>query len=76
MKEIILKWLENRRLKFERLNCSHNWTEKERWNTKQIDLYTKAEQHYTIILYVCSKCGRFAKMDSDRNSDIRLTYGN
>ena len=66
MKEIILKWLENRRLRFERLNCSHNWIEKERWNTKDTDLYTKAEKHYTVIVFTCSKCGQFNKIDSNK----------
>ena len=66
MKEIILKWLENRRLKFERLNCSHNWVERERWNTVEENIYTRTKQHYTVLLYTCSKCGEFRKQDSNK----------
>ena len=60
MKGLLEKWLEIKRIKYEKLYCKHEWREERWWRT--IDAYTKLTTDYGITLYVCKKCGEFKKI--------------
>lgn len=62
MKELILKFIEYRKHKFDRLNCAHDYKERERSSIKTRNLISGAESEDTLILYSCSKCGKFNKI--------------
>ena len=59
MKNIINKWLEIKRIKYEKLYCKHEWHKKESWTTTNI--HTGAKKEEAIILYVCKKCGKMKR---------------
>jgi len=61
MKDIILKWLEVKRIKYEKLYCKHDWEKKDSWDIT--DIYTKARREGAITLYVCKKCGKLKKVE-------------
>jgi len=60
MKDIILKWIEYRKLKFERLHCSHEW--KLEREIENVDIITSVSD-FTYI-YFCKKCGEIKKIHS------------
>ena len=61
MKEVIKKWLDNQKIKYEKLYCKHDWKIESRWNTR--DAYTGVKKENAIMLYVCKKCGEFNKIE-------------
>ena len=61
MKKIILKLIENQRIKYEKLYCKHDWIKNQSWNST--DIYTKVKKEDAIILYICKKCGNMKKVE-------------
>lgn len=60
MKEIILKWLELKRMKHQKLFCMH---ELELINSWDLSYKSGAEQKGVIRLYVCKRCGELKKIN-------------
>jgi hypothetical protein len=61
MKDIILKWLEVKKIKYEKLYCKHEWEKECSWNTTHMD--TGARKEDAITLYICKKCGEMKKVE-------------
>lgn len=62
MKNIIEKWLEVKKIKYEKKYCKHEWEEKMSWNSE--DTRTGAKHEKAIILLICKKCGEIKKIEA------------
>ena len=56
MKEIIFKWLEIKRIKYEKLYCKHRWKELGQVNNRISESKLPEGVWYR---YSCKKCGQF-----------------
>lgn len=61
MRNLINKWLEIKRIKYEKVYCKHDWEEKKCWDIS--DVYTKVKKEEAIILYICKKCGEIRQVE-------------
>jgi len=62
MKEIILKLIELKRIRYEKKYCKHEWKLESETTITNTIYNTKQEGRYK--LYICSKCGKIKNIDS------------
>ncbi len=64
MKEVLLKWIEYRKHKFDLTHCQHSFVEKDRDRITETNRFNGSKNQYNLVLYECKKCGEFRRVST------------